>query len=267
VKAARARSRVRAASGSGRVGRGGRAGGGRLGLSLLAAVLTFAGTGAFAGCGGGRDEPELTVSAASSLKTALTDYGETFDDAKVRLSFAGSDQLAAQIRAGARPDVFAAANTELPGKLYEEGLVEPPVRFAANRLVVAVRAGGRVKTLGDLRDDGVRLAIGAPSVPIGQYTRAALREVGDALESHVASEEPDVSSIVARVRAGAVDAGIVYVTDVKAVAELRSIELPVRTRAEYAAAVVRGTRHPDEARLFVRRLRGAKALADAGFEP
>ena len=205
------------------------------------------------------------MSAASSLKAAFEDYAEDFDDAEVRLSFAGSDQLAAQIRAGARPDVFAAANTELPARLQQEGLVESPVRFAANRLVVAVRRDGRVKAFGDLRDPGVRVAIGGPSVPIGSYTREALRQLGDGIE--IASEELDVASIVARVRAGAADAGIVYVTDAEAVPELRAIELPVRTRADYAAAVVRGSDHAEQARRFVSGLRGAKELSDAGFEP
>src|SRR5688572_23692479 len=93
---------------------------------------------ALAGCGG--DDETLTVSAASSLKTALTDYGATFEDATARFSFAGSDELAAQIRKGARPDVFASANTKLPDELYEEGLAEKPVTFAGNRLVLAVPA-------------------------------------------------------------------------------------------------------------------------------
>ena len=229
----------------------------RLGLPLIAAVA------ALAGCGGG-DSTELTVSAASSLKVAFEDYSDGLEDMDVRLSFAGSDQLAAQIRAGARPDVFAAANTELPARLHAEGLVERPVRFASNRLVVAVRRDGRVKTLDDLHDDGVRIAIGSPSVPIGAYTRKALRALG---EVEIASEELDAAGIVARVRAGAADAGIVYVTDAEAVPELRAVELPVRTRADYAAAVVRGSEHAEEARRFIRGLRGARALADAGFVP
>jgi molybdate transport system substrate-binding protein len=207
------------------------------------------------------------VSAASSLKTALTEHAETFDGAEVRLSFGGSDQLAAQIRAGARPDVFAAANTELPRKLHAEGLVETPVRFASNRLVVAVRADSRVKTVGALAEPGTKIAVGSPSVPVGSYTRGALRRLDPRVADNVASEEPDVSSIVARVRAGAVDAGFAYATDVRAVKELRAIELPFRTRVEYAAAVVRGTDHPEEARAFVRGLRGAEALRGAGFGP
>ena len=37
-----------------------------------------------------------------------------------------------------KPDVFAAANTKLPDELYAKGLVEKPVEFAGNRLVIAV---------------------------------------------------------------------------------------------------------------------------------
>jgi len=69
-------------------------------MPRLAAVVAALSLLVLAGCGGGSDR--LTVSAAASLKKALTAY-----DAKARYSFAGSDELAAQIRKGARPDVFA----------------------------------------------------------------------------------------------------------------------------------------------------------------
>src|SRR6185437_15604571 len=105
-------------------------------LALLATLVVLA------GCGAGSDKPQLTVSAASSLKNAITDYGHQFDQATVRASFAGSDELAAQIRQGVKPDVFASANTKLPDELYKEGLVEKPRVFAANRLVLAVPASG-----------------------------------------------------------------------------------------------------------------------------
>ena len=48
---------------------------------------------------------------ASSLTEAVTEYGGSFDGADVKPSFAGSDELAAQIQQGARADVFASADT------------------------------------------------------------------------------------------------------------------------------------------------------------
>ena len=62
-------------------------------ISAALAVLLLA----LAGCGGS-DDDALTVSAAASLKKALTQYGGEFEDAKARFSFAGSDELAAQLR-------------------------------------------------------------------------------------------------------------------------------------------------------------------------
>ena len=49
-------------------------------LGLLIAALLVA----LAGCGGGNDRPDLTVSAASSLTNAFTQYGSEFPEANVR---------------------------------------------------------------------------------------------------------------------------------------------------------------------------------------
>src|SRR3954454_19450351 len=112
------------------------------------------------GGGGGDSKPSLTVSAATSLKSAFTAYASAFPDARVRSSFAGSDQLAAQIRQGVKPDVFASANTTLPDQLYKQGLVDKPVVFAANRLVLAVpTSGAKVSGVGDLAKPGTTIAI------------------------------------------------------------------------------------------------------------
>lgn len=235
---------------------------------ICAVLLAMA---VLAGCGGD-DETTLRVSAAASLKTAFEDYGSA------SFSFAGSDELAAQIRKGGRPDVFAAANTKLPDQLYGEGLVERPVTFAANRLVVAVPADSdAVRSLADLENSGVRIAAGSASVPVGSYTREVLARLGDeearAVERNIRSNEPDVSGVVGKVSQGAVDAGFVYVTDVRASGgRLRAIELPARLRPNvlYGVAVVRGTSQGDRARSFVAGLLdgdGQEALQRAGFEP
>jgi molybdate transport system substrate-binding protein len=240
------------------------------------AAVALALIAALAGCGGGGARPALTVSAAASLEAAFERYGATFAAAQPRFSFGGSDLLAAQIRAGARPDVFAAANTQLPEALFRDRLLERPRIFAFNRLVIAVPIrGGRVASLADLGRRGIRLAVGSATVPVGRYTAAAIARLGAErsrrILANVRTREPDVAAIAAKVREGAVDAGFVYVTDVRADARaLRAIELParLRPRVAYAAAAVRGARHARQARDFVRGLTsavGRSALEAAGF--
>src|SRR3954470_21868429 len=162
--------------------------------TLLAVLLVLA------GCGDSGSDEQLTVSAATSLKTAITNY--RFKDAKVRASFAGSDELAAQIRQGVKPDVFASANTKLPDALYKEGLVEKPAVFAANQLVLAVPADGTVTSLEDLTKPGTTIAMGSESVPVGSYTRKVLDELPTqektAILGNVRSNEPDVAGVVGK---------------------------------------------------------------------
>jgi len=232
-----------------------------------------------AACGGSSDSrPTLTVSAATSLKTAMTAYAGDFEDATVRASFAGSDELAAQIRQGVKPDVFAAANTTLPEALYREGLVEKPQVFAANRLVLAVPASGaKVASVADLTKPGVTIAIGSATVPVGSYTRKVLAKLppgqANAILANVRSNEPDVGGVVGKVAQGAVDAGFVYVTDVKgASGELRAIDLPaeLQPQVSYGVAVVKGAKHREQAKAFVDGLLrgdGRKRLDAAGFLP
>lgn len=243
------------------------------------ALVVAALAAALAGCGGaGGASHQLTVFAASSLQNSLSAYAKSFPGVTVRSSFAGSDQLAAQIRQGARPDVYAAADTSYPQQLHRAGLVGRPRVFAANRLVVAVPAGSRIASLADLAKPGVKLVIGDPSVPVGAYTRQVLARLpaGErrAILANVRSQEPEVSSIVAKLAGGAADAGFVYATDARAAppGRLRTIPLPARLQPEvaYAAAVVRGAPDPALARRWLDGLlagRGAADLRRAGFLP
>ncbi len=250
--------------------------------SLPALLAVLAATVA-AGCGGsdsgGRDEPpRLTVSAAASLKGAFSAYAENFSDAQARFSFGGSDELAAQIRKGVRPDVFAAANTKLPDQLFAEGKVGRPIVFAGNRLVLAVPAGSsRVRRLQDLARPGIKLAVGSAAVPVGAYTRQLLARLpgdqAEAILANVRSNEPDVKGVVGKLSQGAADAGFVYATDVAAAGgKVAAIELPeaLRPSVSYGIAVVRGAKQPRQARTFIRGLTsgaGARAMRNAGFEP
>jgi molybdate transport system substrate-binding protein len=231
------------------------------------------------GCGSDNSD-RLVVSAATSMTEALERcaprFGES-ESAEVRLSLAGSDELAAQIRQGARVDVYAAANTRLPDELHSDGLLEQPVKFATNEFVLAVPKDSGIDSIEDLTKDGTTVVIGSESVPIGAYTRETLAKLPAAQEkailANVRSNEPDVKGIVGKLTQGAADAGFVYVTDVNATGgELKAIELPadLEPQVTYGAGVVKKARQPELAQRFVDGLTDgdcADALKAAGFGP
>ena len=243
----------------------------------VAAAVAIPACGEDGESGPSADRPELVVFAAASLTTAFEEYGAGFEDADVRFSFAGSDELAAQIRQGVTPDVYAAANTTLPDELAAEGLLERPETFATNRLVVGVPAGSEIDELADLEQPGTTVAIGDPEVPVGAYTREVLEALGPrasrAILANVATEEPDVGGIAAKLNQGAVDAGFVYRSDVAASGgDIVGVEIPASASPDvaYGIAVSPDAAEPDLARKFVEGAidgAGQEILRDLGFGP
>jgi molybdate transport system substrate-binding protein len=248
-------------------------------VAVMAACAAVA-----AGCddeddgGGEGDTTRLVVSAASSMAEALEACAPEFEaaeDADVRLSFGGSDELAAQIRQGAKVDVYAAANTSLPEELYGEDLLSEPVEFATNEFVLAVPADSEIDSVEDVAEEGTKVVVGSESVPIGSYTRESLAKLPPAREeailANVVSNEPDAKGIVGKLTQGAGDGGFVYVTDVNATGgDLEAIELPeeLEPQVTYGAGVPTEAREPELGEEFVAGLTMgpcADALEEAGF--
>jgi molybdate transport system substrate-binding protein len=231
-------------------------------LALLAAVA------ALAGCGGGSDEA-LVVFAASSLNGVADQI-----DPAAQVAFGGSNDLAAQIRDGAKAGVFLSASAKPLAELQAKGLVEAPVAFASNRLVIVAPAqnAAGVTRLGDLTRPGVKLVLGAEGVPIGDYARESLElaGLGAALENVVSLEE-DVKGVLGKVALGEADAGIVYATDVPAAGgDVRFRPIPDRFQPKigYYAAVVSPA--SDTGKSYLDKLLGPEgeaALRAAGFLP
>jgi molybdate transport system substrate-binding protein len=212
----------------------------------------------------------ITAFAAASLSEVLPHI-----DKAPRYSFAGSDQLAIQIQQGAPADVFAAASPKQPELLFRNGIVRKPVVFATNKLIVLVprRNPAHVRTVYDLRREGVKIVIGDRTVPIGTYTRQILDALGITAEvtRNVVSEETDVKGIVTKVALGEADAGFVYRTDAKPVASRTlPVALPIwaQPSIRYEIAVVKSSARPQAGKAFVKKLlskRGRLLLKQAGF--
>jgi molybdate transport system substrate-binding protein len=249
-------------------------------VPLLTACAAGCGDDSNDGGGGSDESTRLVVSAASSMTEALEACAPKFGDAEnaeVRLSFAGSDELAAQIRQGAKVDAYAAANTRIPDELHAEGLLSKPVEFATNEFVLAVPKDSDISSLEDLTKEGTTIVIGSESVPIGAYTRETLAKLPPdqekAILANVRSNEPDVKGIVGKLTQGAADAGFVYITDVNATGgDLKAIKLPkdLEPQVTYGAGVVKQAEQPALAKKFVDGFTQgdcADTLTDAGFGP
>jgi molybdate transport system substrate-binding protein len=234
-------------------------------VKVAAAFATLAVALVGGGCGADGDGT-LTVFAASSLRDVLPAL-----DKDSRYVFAGSDTLAAQIREGADADVFLSASPSAMERLVDGGLVDRPVVFASNALVVVTPSDrDGIGSLDDLAGPGARLVLGGDGVPVGDYARHALETAGltDAL-ANVVSNESSVSGVLAKVALGEADAGIVYATDAAIAGEdVRILAIPdsVQPQIEYLAAAV--DTGDSAAAAFLETLvsdKGREALRHAGF--
>jgi molybdate transport system substrate-binding protein len=227
---------------------------------------------------------DLTVFAAASLRESFTALGHLFEQrhpgTHVVTSFAGSQTLRAQIEHGAPADVFASADERHMSALLTAGRVAAPQIFAKNELVVVV-SRQKANTLHEFRQlpEAERIVLGAPEVPVGEYTRQALERAASELgtdfpsrvAAHVVSREPDVRQVLAKVCLGEADAGVVYRTDaLMAKDKVAVVTIPTayNVLAKYPVAVTTHAPEPELARAFVELALapdGARILADAGF--
>jgi len=252
------------------------------------ALLVCASLGAFARLSPARslEAKELVVFAAASLREAFEDMATSFEkrhkDVKVRLSFAGSQELRTQIEHGARADVFASADQKPMTILQDAGLVRSPVVFARNQPVLIVPAANpaRLRSFADL-PKAERILVGAPQAAIGAYTETVLaraakvlgKSFGEQVAAHIRSRELNVRQVLTKVALGEGDAGIVYRSDaLTAKDRVSTIAIPdeINAIADYSIAPLASAHHPELAKAWVEAVRskaGQDILATAGFLP
>nr|WSZ94335.1 molybdate ABC transporter substrate-binding protein [Streptomyces sp. NBC_00857] len=230
-----------------------------------------AGSGASAS---GAPKGNLTVLAAASLTDVFKTAGAAFEKenpgTKVTFSFAGSQELAAQVGQGAPADALVTADTKtMDGLKADTGA---STIIAKNRLVIATGEGNpdKIENLKDLANADLKVVLAASEVPVGRYSRQVL----DARKIKVkpVSEEPNVRAVLSKVELGEADAGIVYKTDAAtATDKVDAVEIPDAQNAiaDYPAATLKTSKNSRTAEAFVTWLSGPEAqkiLRDAGFQ-
>lgn len=202
-------------------------------LGVFGIVLMI--SGLIAGCVG-RQEPgkqnkregksaptEITVSAAASLKDALTEIKLQYEGKKpgikLVLNFGSSGTLQQQIEQGAPVDLFISAGKSQMVALEAKQLLaqDSRVNILGNELVLIVgKANHTVRSFADLNKPEVKhIAIGQPgSVPAGKYAKETLTalKLWDGLRSKFV-EAKDVRQVLTYVETGDAEAGLVYKSD------------------------------------------------------
>jgi molybdate transport system substrate-binding protein len=246
-------------------------------LPAVAAVALLAGCSS-SGSGakntaGGSLHGSITVDAAASLTEAFTTLERQFEQAhpgaKVTVTYGASSDLATQIQQGAPVDVFASASKKNMTSLGTAAV--NPTDFVANTVEIAVPPSnpGHIAGVADLARAGVKVAVCDAAVPCGVVAAQVFKNAEITVKP--AARLADVKSTLAAVQSGEVDAGLVYVTDVRAAGDkVKGLPVPADINASttYPIAVLKDAKDPTLARAWVEYVLsadGRKVLAAAGF--
>lgn len=226
-------------------------------LSVLVLIIT-------AGCSDRSGHVEITVSAAVSLKDALEEikqlYEEENHDVKIRFNFGGSGSLQQQISQGAPVDIFFSAAEDKFSTLVEEGLITDANGITVLRnelvLIVPTKNSYGISSFEDLLHNEIEhISIGIPeTVPAGKYAKETLETLNlwSDLESKIVYAK-DVRQVLAYVETGNVEAGVVYKTDAlqsEKVAIVTAADSSSHSNISYPIGIINNTKNYEAAKDF-----------------
>jgi len=247
-------------------------------LVLAACGSSAGGSSSGASAASGKPSGQLVVFAATSLTDAFAKIGAQFEKANpgvtVKFNYDGSSTLATQITQGAPADVFASAAPANMSTVTDGGdATGTPQVFTRNTAEIMVEKGNplHVESVKDLADDKIKVAVCAPEVPCGALAQEVFKNAGVTVRP--VSEETNVGGVVTKVTLGEVDAGVVYVTDVKEnEAKASGVTIPADQNAitDYPIVQIKHAPNATAAKAFISYVLGPdgqKVLASFGFLP
>ena len=244
------------------------------------------------------EDVEIIVFAAASMTETLTEIKGLYETANpgvtIIYNFDSSGTLKTQIQEGAACDLFISAGQKQMNQLditadasvNTEGLdfvlAESRINLLENKVALVVPEGNPAGIesfdglAAALADGTVFMAMGNSDVPVGQYTQKILAFYGlseEALASAGAlTYGTNVKEVTTQVSESSVDCGIVYCTDAFS-AGLTPVDYATKEmcgQVIYPAAVLKISKHAEEAKAFLNYLMGEKAMAvfeSVGFAP
>jgi molybdate transport system substrate-binding protein len=219
------------------------------------------------------DKTELTISAAASMKDALTQiqtmYAKENPGVSLIFNFGASGSLQQQIENGAPVDIFISAAEKQVNDLEKKKLLldSSKMTLVENAVVLIVPKDSKLK--GDFKllasHSVKKIALGeTKSVPVGQYSLEIIESLGikDAVLPKAVFAK-DVREVLTWVETGNVDAGIVYKTDALIskgkVAVIAEAPKGSHKKVTYPAAIIKDSKNAEAAKKFLAYLKGKKA--------
>ncbi len=217
---------------------------------------------------------ELTISVAASVQDAMNEVQTAYQAANpgvvITYNFGSSGSLAQQIAQGAPADLFLSASQKWMDDLEEQGEILEDSRqdLLMNALVLIVPQDNTdITEFTDFETDGVnRIAIGEPeSVPAGRYAQETLTFLNlfEVLQPKLVFAK-DVRQVLAYVKTGNVDAGLVYATDAKVSEQVKVVATaPAESHSPiiYPVGIVADSERTDAAQDFLEFLSSETAIA------
>ena len=247
-------------------------------LVLAACGSSSGGSSSGASAASGKPSGQLVVFAATSLTDAFAKIGAQFEKANpgvtVKFNYDGSSTLATQITQGAPADVFASAAPANMTTVTDAGdATGTPQVFTRNTAEIMVEKGNpqHIESVKDLADNKIKVAVCAPEVPCGAVAQEVFKNAGVTVTPGRAAT--NVGGVVTKVTLGEVDAGIVYVTDVKDnESKASGVTIPADQNAitDYPIVQIKGAPNATAAKAFISYVlgpNGQKVLASFGFMP
>ncbi|PKM94675.1 MAG: molybdate ABC transporter substrate-binding protein [Firmicutes bacterium HGW-Firmicutes-1] len=225
------------------------------------------------GCSQEEKKTKLTILAAASLTEVYTELEKGFEaqytDIDLQFTFAGTTTLLPQIKEGIEADIFVSASESAILELLDEGYIkEEAVKvFAHNQLAFMIYKDSNfdVKSMEDVLQEGIKVIIGEPNLPVGKYTVEMLDKIEaeglygenykELFMDHVVSMENSVKAVAIKVEMGEADVGVVYATDFTSLNNkwVYGIDIPkaYNPKATYELATLKNSKNKRMADKFV----------------
>ncbi len=172
------------------------------------------------------ETPELVLYSGAMNRVAVEQTIQGFERREgVRITrvYNGCGILVAQMKAGGRPDAYLTCDASFVPPVAElfQGT---PVEMSDSDIVILVPKGNpkSLHTLADLARPGLRVGVANPAQStLGALTKRLLEQGGilDPVMANVVTQTPTADLLVNQIRAGALDAVVVYVSNTMRVRE------------------------------------------------